>query len=200
MGDKYTKAPKLKRGQEWRHAGSFDYKDELGRLRLRVERKNLVIAATGLSVLNENTGKPRKTCIPTFYGPDGKKHDKRPSWWRPVLYRLPELIKARDEAKKRGETLRVFLVEGEAKAELLISWGLIATCSPGGANAWDPTLAAELQGCDVVSLPDNDDDGRRFIDSVGRSIAGVAESHRVRRVAGTGTPRGHQRLGQARTR
>ena len=185
MSDAYTKAPKLKPGQQWRLVQKFTYRDELGRLRQTVERKNLV-DAKGLPVLNATKGKQRKTCIPTYFGPDGKKHDKRPAWWRPVLYRLPELIKARDEARAKGERLRVHLVEGEAKADLLHSWGLIATCSPGGANAWDPTLAAELQGCDLISLPDNDDEGRRFIDAVGRSIAGVANSHRVVELPGLG--------------
>src|SRR3989338_189297 len=43
----------------------------------------------------------------------------------PVPYNLPQLTKAK----------YAFIVEGEAKADLLMSWGLVATCLDFGANS-----------------------------------------------------------------
>lgn len=43
----------------------------------------------------------------------------------PMLYNLPQVTKSK----------YVFIVEGESKADLLNSWGLIATCLDSGANS-----------------------------------------------------------------
>ncbi|KKO19810.1 MAG: AAA family ATPase [Candidatus Brocadia sp.] len=72
----------------------------------------------------------------------------------PVLYRLPELTK----------TKYVFIVEGEAKADLLTNWGLTATCLDSGANsAWQEGYLEAFEGKKkVIILPDNDKPGREY--------------------------------------
>jgi putative DNA primase/helicase len=73
------------------------------------------------------------------------------------LYRLPEL---------QGAS-RVFVCEGEKAVDAARSIGLIATTSAHGSKCaaksdWEP-----LRGKDVVILPDADEPGERFAESVG---------------------------------
>ena len=85
---------------------------------------------------------------------------------RRVLYHLPELIKAPE----------VYFVEGEKDADTLIyECGVVATTSPGGANAWSDDFAEALIGKKVVLIPDNDDAGRAFMREVAYSLMGKAE-------------------------
>jgi DNA primase len=99
-----------------------------------------------------------------------------------VLYRLPELTKA-------PERMPVFVVEGERKADLLASWGLVATCSPGGAGKWANDHSLALCGRRVVVLPDNDRPGEAHARDVlyGAVSAGAAS---VRVVSLPGLPEG----------
>ncbi len=75
---------------------------------------------------------------------------------RRVLYRLPELIASRGQGP-------VFLAEGEKHVDLILAWGLRATCNPMGAGKWEPEYTEFLRGEDVVLLPDNDDPGRKHV-------------------------------------
>ena len=77
-----------------------------------------------------------------------------------VPYRLPELR----QAIEAGRT--VFLVEGEAKADKLASWGLAATAIPFGCNGWRASYAQHFDGARVIVMPDNDDPGRDFARTV----------------------------------
>jgi hypothetical protein len=74
---------------------------------------------------------------------------------RPV-YRLPEIIDA-DE---------VWICEGEKAADAAVSLGLEATTSAGGSNAAAKSDWSTLDGKRVLILPDNDDSGRKFVQSV----------------------------------
>lgn len=91
----------------------------------------------------------------------------------PVPYRLPELLEA--IANKRP----ILIVEGEAKADLLWSWGVAATCCVGGAKKWKPEHSEFLRGADVFLLPDNDNAGWEHIHKVGALLSTVAKSIRV---------------------
>lgn len=173
MSTSYTRTPKLPKGTKWRYVATFSYRDAANRLRLRVERQ-AAVTPEGLPVMNEKKGKQVKRCPQTYFGVDGAKLDAKPPSWRPIPYHLPELLAARE----RGETL-VFVAEGEPKVDQLRRWDLVATCNAEGAGKWDPSFAEELRGFRVVSLPDNDDEGRRHVDDVGRSLAGAARSHQV---------------------
>jgi hypothetical protein len=119
----------------------FDYRDETGSLVYQVERTD-------------------------FY--DGRKKkflQRRPDgsggWiWnlegvRPLLYHLPEVLEA------LANDRRIVIVEGEAKADLLWSWNVPATCNSGGAGKWRPEHSDYLSGADTVVLPDNDPAGGR---------------------------------------
>ena len=55
------------------------------------------------------------------------------------LYRLPELVDAR----------RVLVVEGEKAADMLRLQGLVATCTPVGANSWCPAVERGTVGLGV---------------------------------------------------
>ncbi len=87
------------------------------------------------------------------------KHQDNGKWalgrgCEPVLYRLPELLSAKE----------VFIVEGEHKAGLLHSWGLTATCLDSGANSpWRAEYSEAFKGKESVTiLPDKDKPGNEY--------------------------------------
>ncbi len=90
-----------------------------------------------------------------------------------VLYRLPEVA----AAVHAGRT--VYIVEGEKAADCLTRLGMVATCSPGGANKWRPAYSKHLAGADVVILPDNDEHGRQHAASVAKALRGIAKQVRI---------------------
>jgi hypothetical protein len=161
----------------------FDYCDENGDLLFqvtRVEYQN----PDGSFVLGKH-GKRKKDF------PQRRPDHDRPGEWinntkgvRQVLYRLPEL----GEALAHGRT--VVLVEGEAKADLLWRWNIPATCSPMGAkNWWADLYAATLRDADIVVMPDNDPDGRLYLDTVACSLKEVGARVRILDLPGLG-PKG----------
>ena len=111
---------------------------------------------------------------------------------RLVPFRLPDLI----EANRQRRT--IYVAEGEKGVNSLVSLGVAATCSPGGAGKWRKEYNAAFAGADVVILPDNDPqsvapdgmlrwhpDGRPVLpgqdhaSDVARHLQGVAASVRV---------------------
>src|SRR5262249_23646542 len=149
-------------------SATFDYIDENGELLFQVLRYHFHKQSDGSPAIDEKTGKPIKTFRQRRPDPDDPKvwvwglgageylrrgpgHDWygfSPDKWamlsagrerktiaegtRLVPYQLPELL----EAISLGHTISV--VEGEAKAEALAQWGIVATCNAGGANKWRP--------------------------------------------------------------
>jgi hypothetical protein len=97
-----------------------------------------------------------KEIRPVALHPDGR--------WRPSL---PD---GRKEPRSRSPYVRgdlaaarrVFVVEGEAKAELLETMGLVGVAAMGGAAAADRTDWTPLAGREVVVLPDSDPAGMRY--------------------------------------
>jgi hypothetical protein len=85
---------------------------------------------------------------------------------QPILYRLPDILKAQE----------IFLVEGEKDADTLADLGLAATTCPMGAKKWREHYNESLKGKDVVLIPDNDNEGREHMAQVGASLNGVAAS------------------------
>jgi putative DNA primase/helicase len=100
------------------------------------------------------------------YKPDGTsgvKGIRRP------LYRLPQVM----EAAAAGRT--VFWVEGEKCVHALLSVGLDATCTAGGADGRIPQDAGvALEGAKVVVLPDHDEPGRKYAARVSAALGGRA--------------------------
>jgi Protein of unknown function (DUF3631)/CHC2 zinc finger len=151
---------------------AFEYCDENGAV-LSVVKRLEFEKPDGTFVL-EPDGK-RKKIFPQ-YRPDPNKPGrllKGVEGVRCVPYRLPELI----EAIASGHT--IYIVEGEAKADLLWSWNLPATCCAGGAKKWKAEHAAFLKDADVILVPDHDDAGWQHISIVGASLVGIAKRIRV---------------------
>lgn len=88
-----------------------------------------------------------------------------------VVHRLPEML-AEPEAV-------VFVTEGEKDAEHLASLGMVATTNAGGAGKWQRAYSDSLPGRDVVSLPDNDQPGRRHAEQVANLLTETARSVKV---------------------
>jgi hypothetical protein len=91
-----------------------------------------------------------------------------------VLYRLPELTSA-------PAHWVVFVVEGEKKADALRALGARATTCSEGARKWLQVSDRHdaLRDRHVVTLPDNDDDGRAHAAQVAEDAQGVARSVRI---------------------
>ena len=85
------------------------------------------------------------------------------------LYHLPEI----------RQSEKVYLVEGEKDADNLISCGLIATTSPGGANSWKLEYSQYLINKSVTVIPDKDAPGLNYAKDIIRSIEGKAKDIKV---------------------
>jgi len=92
---------------------------------------------------------------------------------KPVLYRLPEVLKA----KMEGQT--IYVCEGEKDTDALREKGLTATTNSGGAEKWQPAHGEALTGASVVILPDRDAPGLRHAAKVAASLHGRAKSIKV---------------------
>jgi hypothetical protein len=100
--------------------------------------------------------------------------------WKPglegvsqVLYRLPELI----DGVRAGKT--VFHLEGPKDVETAREkLGVVATTS-GGVKTWRSGFKNFCIGADVVIIPDNDDEGRLYAETVARNLVEVAHSVKV---------------------
>ena len=90
----------------------------------------------------------------------------------PLLYRLPDL--------KRRITEPIFLVEGEKDVNSLHAIGLLATSASGGAaKKWDVGFTPHFAGRDVIIIPDNDEPGQKYGQSVAQALSGVASSVKI---------------------
>ncbi len=93
-----------------------------------------------------------------------------------VLYRLPELLEA---IRKQSF---IYLVEGEKDADRLWDEGMAATTA-GSATAWNATDTKPLRGAwGVVAIPDNDDAGQVWLDTVASDLAPWVRSFQIIRL------------------
>jgi len=91
---------------------------------------------------------------------------------KPVLYRLPELIKAPTQDF-------VIICEGEKDADRLYELGFVATTCPMGAGKWRAEYNEYFKGRLVAILPDNDTAGKKHAEQVANSLFGIAAEIRV---------------------
>lgn len=79
-----------------------------------------------------------------------------------VLYNLSELSNSK----------YAFIVEGERKADLLVEWGLVATCLDSGANSpWKDEYTKALKDKDeVIIIPDNDNPGKQHATKIANAL------------------------------
>lgn len=87
---------------------------------------------------------------------------------QPVLYRLPEVLKADSVLVLEGEKD----VETAYRCDLPPGW--TATCNPMGAGKWSEEFSDCLTGKSVVILPDADERGRQHGQQVAKSVSGKA--------------------------
>ncbi|HHT9138583.1 MAG TPA: DUF3987 domain-containing protein [Candidatus Wunengus sp. YC60] len=104
------------------------------------------------------------------------KHMKGDRWvlgrgCEPVLYRLPEIIKS----------TYCFVVEGEAKADLLTNWGFVAACLDSGANSLVRDEYIQILGRmeKVIILPDNDTPGKSYASKIASALHGRVKELKV---------------------
>jgi putative DNA primase/helicase len=88
---------------------------------------------------------------------------------RLVPYNLPEVIEA-DE---------IYISEGEKDAETVKSFGLVATCNPGGAGKWREPYSKFFKKKKVYVLQDDDATGRKHAQAVAESVARYASEVRL---------------------
>lgn len=117
--------------------------------------------------------------------PSGKRRNEVGDDWiwsfegiEPVLYRLPEVLRAVETGSA------VYLCEGEKDADRLAGSGLTATTNANGAEKWRESYSEVLRGANVVILADNDTAGRKHVERVARSLKGKAASVRVLQLPG----------------
>lgn len=100
-------------------------------------------------------------------------------WWTPsdigsdavhLLYHLPEVLRA----IQGGET--VYIAEGEKDVDNLRALGFCATCSATGggkgslSGKFTDGQAAQLDGADVVLIPDNDEAGEGYVNWIAEKL------------------------------
>ena len=85
------------------------------------------------------------------------------------LYRLPEVLAARD----------VLIAEGEKDCETARTLGLVATCNAGGSSRWHSDFVEFFRGKRVRIIADADESGRKHARNIAGSLFPVAESVQV---------------------
>jgi hypothetical protein len=95
-----------------------------------------------------------------------------------TLYHLRDIL---NEGRREEP---IFVVEGEKDADRLGELGVIATTSPMGASNWCPTFAENFKGRQLIILPDADEPGARYAETVARSAWGLAREIRIVKLPG----------------
>lgn len=145
-------------------AEEYSYRDEAGS-ELYVEEKGYV--------LGENQKRVRMGCYDRYAAQIGEPVFKTDlSGVRRVLYRLPELIAADQNAT-------VFITEGPKDAETLVAHGLVATTNAFGALAWAASYSEFLANRHIVICEDNDDVGIRRTAKLIGELSNVVKSLKI---------------------
>ncbi len=114
-----------------------------------------------LKVVERLPGKRFRQCVP-FKG----------DW----LYQTSDLKSMLYNAHRLRFADTVCVCEGEKDCDRVTDLQLTGICMPivavtsGGADSWDPKLAKQLKGKQVMIVPDNDEAGRRHADEVEKSL------------------------------
>ena len=116
-------------------------------------------------------GPQGKEIRPAHRGPDGRWRIGGMAVPRP-LYNLPALLARPDET--------VYVGEGEKVADAAGLLGLLGTTSPHGSGSAAKADWRPLAGRDVVLLPDNDEAGRRYVQTVAEILQSLYPPARVR--------------------
>lgn len=145
---------------------TFRYEYEKGKEAYQIRRFDLGNGSKTFEAWHKKDGK--------YISGMGEYKDK------PILYHLPEIPGWVAAGK------RIYIPEGELKAECIISRGGAATTSPFGAgrNKWHSEYSKALAGAEIVVLPDNDKPGRDFAQDKATSLYGIAKSIKILELPG----------------
>ena len=91
----------------------------------------------------------------------------------PLLFKLPELLKAKEQNHP------IFICEGEKDVLAMMRQGLTATCNSGGAGKWPSECSHYLSGANVGIIADKDAAGCEHAQVVAAGLAGFAAMVRV---------------------
>lgn len=109
-------------------------------------------------------GRGKKDVIPFF-----KRYKETTRWSSGFPKEMIRPIFARDVLAKNPDAM-VWIVEGEKKAEALISRGQVATTWPGGAKSWGKADYSSLKGRKIALWPDKDAPGRAAMKGLGEFL------------------------------
>lgn len=120
----------------------------------------------------------RKKSFAFYHELDGR--EKKGRGGDPVLYNLHRLVKA-----KKDEPF--FVLEGEAKADVLIGWDLMATTLDSGGqsgkgSSWRKGFEKYFKHREVYIIPDRDKTGETYASSIADQLLAVAKSVKILRL------------------
>ncbi len=168
MADLFETQPKKRSGSQksrGRIVANYPYEDANGKLLYEKLRFD-----------------PKGFC---WHHPDGKR-----GWLKdrgdaaPMLYRLPEILKADADDM-------MFVCEGEKDADALRALGLIATTNPDGAGKWNTIDDTPLHNRHIAIVGDKDAPGRAHATDVARALFAKAKSVRIVELPGENVKDAH---------
>lgn len=146
---------------------SFDclLKDEEKTVKRRVVMRYHYTTAEGVEMFDKLRYEPKFFSVQ--YADDAYKSNMTV---KSLLYKLPDVEKAINSGEK------ILLCEGEKDALTAFGFGFRATTSAWGAGNWNEINTMQLQGANVVLVPDTDEAGQLGGLKRAKSLLGVAKS------------------------
>lgn len=125
----------------WRVVKTYPYVNAAGELVEEVLREECEACATKHKQFRQ------------LFVVDGGRRKRKPEGFRPVLFRMPQVVEAITEGKP------VWLLEGEKDVETAESLGLVATTNAQGSGSFPAELAEVFTDADLRIVLDRDDAG-----------------------------------------
>lgn len=161
MRDLFPDSEEVARSSKYEVESEHIYRDESGRVRMKVVRFSLSDGGKSFSQ--------------KFFH-KGKWSSRRPPGFTLIPYQLNRIVRSNSP---------ILVPEGEKKVDLLWSMGLCATCNPGGSDSWKPEFGSWFSGRHVIAMPDNDPPGESHASRViGSAIVHGASKVAVLRLSG----------------
>ncbi len=91
------------------------------------------------------------------------------------VWGMPEAIPIYNLAAVQ-KAQKIVICEGEKDADSMIKLGYIATTAPNGARSWHPGYADYFRGKKVIVIPDADEAGRSYAETISKDLEGIAAS------------------------
>ena len=145
-------------GGGWRCTGTYEYDDGAGQIIYRTRRL-------------ECTGQKKRFVAERLEGGQWIAGlgdvDRLP-------YRFTAICEAFEGARLNDEEPPlIYFAEGERKADKLASWGFLSTSIAFGCKGWRDEYGEAFRDATVIILPDNDEPGAAFAETVKAAVEGV---------------------------